>query len=251
MRKSALIMIATAAAAVTACANARSATEFGTIEEAKAMLKRAVIAVQQDKIAAINSFNFNDIPFRDRDLFVFCFNAGDGKFTAHEAFVTRDVRKLRDSSGKAFGAEMYDTAKEGRITEITYTAPLPGTTRLAKKRAYVTRVGDQVCGVSAYLTKSLNSALSKVGVAMERFHMFLTLSSLTGPQVLFVTQPQRWKNELACVSALPKLEDAVARLIRYDASALELFGATTDGVSLKPGYFVSGSECRSAEPGGP
>ena len=249
MHKSALIMIATAAAAVTACADARSATEFGTIEEAKAMLKRAVIAVQQDKIAAINSFNYNDIPFRDRDLFVFCFNSGDGKFTAHEAFVTWDVRKLCDSSGKAFGAEMYATAKEGRITEITYTAPLPGTTRLAKKRAYVTRVGDQVCGVSAYLTKSLNSALSKVGGAMERFHMFLTLSSLTGPQVLFVTQPQRWKNELACVSALPKMEDAVARLIRYDASALELFGTTTAGGSLKPGYFVSEAECRPAEAG--
>ena len=138
------------------------------------------------------------------------------------------------------------------LTEFgRYTAPLPGTTRLAKKRAYVTRVGDQVCGVSAYLTKSFNSALSKMGVAMEKFHMLLTLSSLTGPQVLFVTQPQRWKNELACVSALPKLEDAVARLVRYDASALELFGTTTAGISLKPGYFVSVSECRSAEPGGP
>ena len=136
-----------------------SSAEYGTAEEAKAMLERAVAEVKRDKLAAINSFNYNDIPFRDRDLFVFCFNAGDGKFTAHEAFVTWDVRKLRDSSGKAFGAEMYATAKEGRITKITYTAPLPGTTRLAKKRAYVTRVGDQVCGVSAYLTGSLNSAL--------------------------------------------------------------------------------------------
>ena len=73
-----------------------SSAEYGTAEEAKAMLERAVAEVKRDKLAAINSFNYNDIPFRDRDLFVFCFNAGDGKFTAHEAFVTWDVRKLRD-----------------------------------------------------------------------------------------------------------------------------------------------------------
>lgn len=149
MRKSTLIIIA-AAAALTAFTQTSSAAKFGTTEEAKAMLKRAVIAVQQDEIAAIDSFNHNDRPFRNRDLFVFCFNGGDGKFTAHEAFVTWDVRKLHDSLGKAFGAEMYAKAKEGRITEITYSAPIPGSTRIANKRIYMTRVGDQVCGVSAY-----------------------------------------------------------------------------------------------------
>ncbi len=80
---------------------------------------------------------------------------------------------------------------------------------------------------------------------MDKFYMLLTLSSLTGPQVVVTTQPQRWQNELACVSALPRLEGAVARLIRYDTSTLELFGITTSG-AVKPGYFVSGSECRSA-----
>lgn len=82
---------------------------------------------------------------------------------------------------------------------------------------------------------------------METFYMLLTLSSLTGPRLLFMTQPHPWKNELACVRALPRMEGAVARLISYDASALELFGITAGG-SLKLGYFVSGSECRSAEP---
>jgi hypothetical protein len=80
---------------------------------------------------------------------------------------------------------------------------------------------------------------------MDTFYMLLTLSSLTGPQVVVMTQPQRWQNELACVSALPRLEGAVARLVRYDTSALALFGITTSG-ALHPGYFVTGSECRSA-----
>jgi hypothetical protein len=128
-----------------------SAAEFGTPDEAKAMLGRAIAEMQADKATAIDRFNFNDAPFRDRDLFVFCFGGQDGKFTAHEAFVTWDVRKLRDPDGKFFGVEMYSKAQEGRIAEVKFTAPVPGSTRLAAKSAYVTRIGDQVCGVSAYL----------------------------------------------------------------------------------------------------
>ncbi len=150
MYKSALIMIATAAVAVTASAHARSATEFGTIEEAKAMLKRAVVAVQQDKIAAINKFNYNDQQFRDRDLFVFCFNGKNGKYTAHEAMVGHDVRAFRDAKGQPVGQHMYEIAAEGKTVSVDYMSPVPGSAELALKRAYLTRVGDQVCGVSAY-----------------------------------------------------------------------------------------------------
>lgn len=129
-----------------------SSADFGTTKQAQAMLHRAVAAVKMDEARAIESFNHNDEPFRDRDLFVFCFNGVDGKFTAHEAFVARDVRELRDSSGAAFGDEMYNEAQEGRITEVVFVAPVPGSTELAIKSAYVTRIGDQVCGVSAYQT---------------------------------------------------------------------------------------------------
>jgi hypothetical protein len=127
-----------------------SGAEYATAEEARALLERAIAEVNKDKTAAIRSFNHNAEPFRDRDLFVFCFNGDDGKFTAHEAFVTRDVRELRDANQTPFGAEMYNRAQAGRITEIVFVAPLPGTTDHAVKSAYVTRIGDQVCGVSAY-----------------------------------------------------------------------------------------------------
>jgi hypothetical protein len=123
---------------------------LGTPQEAKAMLERAVMEVKGDKAAAVERFNRNEPPFRDRDLFVFCFNARDGRFTAHEAFVDWDVRTLRDPDGKAFGVEMYSDAREDQITEIAFAASVPGSTKLAAKRAYVTRVADQICGVSAY-----------------------------------------------------------------------------------------------------
>lgn len=82
---------------------------------------------------------------------------------------------------------------------------------------------------------------------METFYMVLTLSSLTTPNTLFLSQPEPWANELACVQALPKMEGAVSRLIRYDASALELFGTVTGGPP-NPSYFVSASECWPARP---
>jgi hypothetical protein len=142
--------------------SASQAGEFGTPDEAQAMLKRAVVEVKKDKLAAIESFNHNDKSFRDRDLFVFCFHESNGKFTAHEALVTYDVREFRDSIGAHVGEEMYNTAQQGRISEVVYIAPLPGSTELAMKSAYVTRIGDQVCGVSAYqidgLTKSVKIA---------------------------------------------------------------------------------------------
>jgi hypothetical protein len=229
-----------------------SGAEFGTAEEAKAMLERAVAEVKRDKLAAIDSFNNNDTRFRDRDLFVFCFNGENGKYTAHEAMVSRDVRAFRDAKGQPVGQRMYEIAEVGKTVSVDYMSPVPGSTELALKRAYLTRVGDQVCGVSSYrfeLTPNLSVSL-KERVAMETFYMSVTLSSITGPQVLFISQPKPWKNELACVRALPRMEGAVTRLIRYDASALDLFGTGT-GISLKPGYFVSGSECMPAEPGGP
>ena len=81
---------------------------------------------------------------------------------------------------------------------------------------------------------------------METFFMVLTLSSLTAPQVTFLSHPTPWSNVRACERALPRMEGAVTRLIRYDATALELFGTTTGG-PLNPGFFVTTAECWSAE----
>jgi len=150
MVRSKLVMMVAFASVTAGFAGAGAAGEFGTAGEARAMLERAVVAVRQDKAAAIASFNRNDSGFRDRDLFVFCFNAGDGRFTAHEALVDWDVRILRDAAGKAFGAEMYARNGDSGITEITYSAPRPGSTQPAEKHAYLAHIGDQVCGVSAF-----------------------------------------------------------------------------------------------------
>jgi hypothetical protein len=45
---------------------------------------------------------------------------------------------------------MYLNAKEDQITTIAYVSPVPGSTKQAPRRAYVSRIGDQVCGVNFY-----------------------------------------------------------------------------------------------------
>src|SRR6476659_6356264 len=59
------------------------AADFGTAEEAKAMLERAVAAVKEDKAKALDMFNKGEGGSKDRDLYVFCANASDGIITAH------------------------------------------------------------------------------------------------------------------------------------------------------------------------
>ena len=43
---------------------------YGTSEEAKAMLEKAVTAVKQDKAKALDMFNKGEGGFKDRDLYV-------------------------------------------------------------------------------------------------------------------------------------------------------------------------------------
>src|SRR6188508_2601045 len=58
------------------------ADEFGTAEEAKAMLNRVVTALKDDKRKALEDFNDGNGGFKDRDLYVLCANASDGIITA-------------------------------------------------------------------------------------------------------------------------------------------------------------------------
>ncbi|MDE2493492.1 MAG: cache domain-containing protein, partial [Alphaproteobacteria bacterium] len=110
----------------------------------------AVAELKIDRTKALNEFNAGQNGFRDRDLYVFCFNGGDGKLTAHPTLLGQDVRTLIDKGGAHFGQEMYIQAKEGAISELSYLFPRPGSSEPTLKESYYTRVGDQVCGVGFY-----------------------------------------------------------------------------------------------------
>jgi len=130
-----------------------AAQRLGTAAEAKAMLDRAVTELKANASTALAKFNDKDNKqFRDRDLYVFCYNASDGKFTAHPspALMGTDIRALKDPSGTPMGQNIFDTAKEGSILTVDYKFPKPGTTEPLSKQSFVTKVGGQGCGVGYY-----------------------------------------------------------------------------------------------------
>lgn len=127
--------------------------QLGTAAEAKAMLEKAVVAVKADKAKALAMFNNGEGGFKDRDLYPFCFDSGDGTVAATPAknLIGTDVRNLKDKTGKAFGEELYRAAKEGTLTEVSYMFPRPGSdTTPVEKMSFVTKVGDLGCGVGYY-----------------------------------------------------------------------------------------------------
>ena len=126
-----------------------AAGEGGTAEEAKAMLEKVVTAVKADKAAALDKFTKGEGGFKDRDLYPYCGGA-DGNFTAHPSLVGKSLKDLKDKAGKPLGEEIYATAKEGAISEVSYKWPRPGEKELADKVVYVTKIGDQVCAVGYY-----------------------------------------------------------------------------------------------------
>jgi signal transduction histidine kinase len=123
---------------------------FGTAEEAKAMLVRAVDAIKANKTDALAKFaKGEEGGFKDRDLYPFC-GGPDGNFTAHPKLVGKSLKDLKDKAGKALGQEIYATAKEGTILEVSYMWPRPDSTEPVQKISYVTKVDDQVCAVGYY-----------------------------------------------------------------------------------------------------
>jgi hypothetical protein len=127
------------------------AAQYGTAEEAKAMLNKAVAAVKEDKTKALEMFNKGEGGFKDRDLYVFCANASDGILTAHPyGQQGKQLREILGKKGYPLGQEIMQKATEGTIKEVTYWWPRPGSDKPLEKTTFYTKAGDQICGVGYY-----------------------------------------------------------------------------------------------------
>src|SRR5580693_10759947 len=154
-----LIVAAASAVVLTLSAMAFAQQDHGTADEAKAMLLKAVAALKADKAKTLDLIDKGEGGFLDRDLYVFCANASDGKTVAIGNTNARaqtmgvDTRTLKDVNGKAFGQELYDAYQkpEGQITEVSYMFVRPGPDKTpVPKVSFATRVGDLGCGVGYY-----------------------------------------------------------------------------------------------------
>jgi hypothetical protein len=125
--------------------------QLGSAIEAKAMLEKAVFAVKADKAKALGMFNNGQGGFKDRDLYPFCFNIGNGIVTSGPpAALGKDIRTLNDATGMAYGEDLYNAPREG-TNVVNYMSPRPGTdTTPVEKVSVVARAGDQGCGVGYF-----------------------------------------------------------------------------------------------------
>ena len=96
-------------------------TPFGTEDEAKAMLERAINIVNFDKKYAINksflNINFLSGGFQLNDLYVFC-GTLDGTIVAHPSTVGNNMFDFYDSNGKNLGAVIIRSANENQIDKV-------------------------------------------------------------------------------------------------------------------------------------
>jgi hypothetical protein len=142
--------VAVCVAILVAPAVSVQAAQFGTAEEAKAMLDKAVAAVKEDKAKALDMFNKGEGGFKDRDLYVWCANASDGIVTAHPYNKGKQLRDILGKKSYPLGQEIMQNATEGTTKEITYWWPRPGSDKPLEKTAFYTKVGDQICSVGYY-----------------------------------------------------------------------------------------------------
>jgi hypothetical protein len=137
------------------CATAFAQTATDDAAAAKSMLQKAVAAVKADEAKAVDMFNKGEGGFyiKDRDLFPFCFTKADGKIVATQTkqALGKDIRTFKDSSGKAFGQEIYNDAKDNQISEVSYMFGKPGAEQTpVPKVSFVTGVADLGCAVGYY-----------------------------------------------------------------------------------------------------
>ncbi len=135
--------------AIALSTSAFAAGEFGTSDEARAMLDSAVVALESNPEEALAMFASGEGGFKDRDLYPFC-GGPDGNFSAHPTLTGKSLKDLKDKTGAPLGEEIYKNATEGEISEVSYMWPRPDTTEPVQKISYVTKVGDQVCAVGYY-----------------------------------------------------------------------------------------------------
>jgi signal transduction histidine kinase len=135
---------------VTGTAIPAGQAQFGSEKEARAMLEKAVAAMKENKEKALEMFNKGEGGFKDRDLYVFCANASDGTLTAHPYLKGEHLQDIVGKKGYPLGQEIMRTATEGKIDQVSYWWPRPGSDKALEKHSFYTKVGDQNCGVGYY-----------------------------------------------------------------------------------------------------
>ena len=81
---------------------------------------------------------------------MYCANASDGIFTAHPTHKGEQLKDVVGKKGYPLGKEIMEKATEGKVSEVTYWWPRPGSDKPLEKHTFFTKIGDQICAVGYY-----------------------------------------------------------------------------------------------------
>lgn len=141
-------------AAVIIITSPAPAAEFGSKDEAVAMVKR----VQAEFKKAGPEATFKEVSdtavkkFHDRDLYPFIYDMS-GLCVAHgarAALIGKNLFDLKDQDGKYLIREMVAIAKGPGSGWIDYKWPNPLTNKIEDKSSYVEKLGPYFVGVGVY-----------------------------------------------------------------------------------------------------
>ncbi len=148
------VFAAFAAIAFLAQASLASAGEYGSRDEAVAMVKRV-----EDMFARTGADpTFKAVTdqsvtsFHDRDLYPFIYDLS-GRCVAHgarPALIGKNLLDLKDQDGKYLIREMIEIARGSGSGWVNYKWPNPINNRIEDKTSYVEKMGDYFVGVGVY-----------------------------------------------------------------------------------------------------
>lgn len=140
-------------------AAAAAAVEFGSRDEAVAMVRRVQDKFLKDgKEATFTAVTAKAREFHDRDLYPFIYTMG-GIVVAHGAkpeLVGKTLIDFQDQNGKYLIREMVDVARGPGRGWVDYSWTNPRTNAVEDKSAYVEKMGDFFVGVGVYQTEQPN-----------------------------------------------------------------------------------------------
>jgi cytochrome c len=135
-----------------------TAAEFGTKEEAIAMVKHVQEQFKKDgpelTFKAVSDKSVK--AYHDRDLYPFIYDMrgpNKGLNVAHgarPALIGKNLIDLKDQDGKYLIREMVDIANGPGNGWIDYKWPNPITSKIEDKSSYIEKMGDYFVGVGIY-----------------------------------------------------------------------------------------------------
>ena len=131
-----------------------SATDYGTKDEAIAMVKHVEDMFAKDGAeATFKAVSDKSVAqFHDRDLYPFVYDMS-GNCVAHgarPALIGKNLLGLKDQDGKYLVRELIEIANGQGSGWINYKWPNPLTNKIEGKSNCVEKIGDYVVGVGIY-----------------------------------------------------------------------------------------------------